>query len=163
TNNNIPNSSFPLVIYKNVFASRGDSGAEWLETHFQKCGWSNSWRNGVFPYHHYHSITHEVMGVYSGNDILQFGGPDGQQLAVEEGDVIVIPAGVGHKNIRTSHTLKVVGAYPEGMEYDVMLATPSDYKKACANLREVPFPTTDPVFGTDEGICRIWKNFESSS
>jgi uncharacterized protein YjlB len=157
-NDNIPNSVMPLVIYQNVFKERGESGAKWLENHFKKCGWYNSWRNGVFPYHHYHSITHEVMGVYHGNGSLQFGGPAGEQIDVSPGDVIIIPAGVGHKNRNELNSVKVVGAYPNGMEYDVKLGTSADYNEALENLRKVPFPSSDPVFGLGEGICRIWKS-----
>ncbi len=32
----IPNSKYPLLLYRNAFSKRGDSGAEWLEQHFRE-------------------------------------------------------------------------------------------------------------------------------
>src|SRR5690554_2719722 len=90
----IPNSKYPLIIYKNAFTQREEKGAEWLEEKFSTHNWTNSWRNGVYDYHHYHSITHEVLGVYSGHALLHLGGEKGEKIEVEAGDIIVIPAGV---------------------------------------------------------------------
>jgi uncharacterized protein YjlB len=70
----IPNNKLPVIIYKGIFSARGNEGAKWLEDKFAENHWKNSWRNGVFDYHHYHSNTHEVLGVYSGEALLQLGG-----------------------------------------------------------------------------------------
>ena len=59
----IPNSKLPLLLYAGEFSATGNEGAEWLEKTFARHGWTNSWRNGVYPFHHYHSNTHEVLGV----------------------------------------------------------------------------------------------------
>ncbi len=40
----IPNSPYPLLVYRNAFAERGTAGAEFLENIFRKNNWSNSWR-----------------------------------------------------------------------------------------------------------------------
>jgi uncharacterized protein YjlB len=156
TNGFIPNSHLPLVIYKKAFIQRDVTGAEWLENTFHENHWSNAWRNGVFTYHHYHSITHEVLGVYDGESIIQFGGENGQFIYVQAGDIIVIPAGVGHKNLGARDSLKVVGAYPNGMDYDIKKESEKEYAESIQNLRAVPFPPADPLLG-QEGICNLWK------
>ncbi len=46
----IPNSKYPLLIYKNAFSARGNDGAEWLEKKFAANNWTNSWRNGIFSF-----------------------------------------------------------------------------------------------------------------
>ncbi|MDT0686451.1 cupin domain-containing protein [Autumnicola psychrophila] len=150
----IPNNKLPLLLYKNAFSERGGSGAEWLEHHFLENNWRNSWRNGVFSYHHYHSNTHEVLGVYSGSALLQLGGEKGEKLEVTAGDIIVIPAGVGHKNLG-GEDFHIVGAYPDGMEHDMNYGKESERPKADENIAEVPLPGTDPLLGK-EGLPKIW-------
>ncbi len=152
----IPNSVYPLVIYKNAFHASGEMAAE-MEERFASNGWGNAWRNGVFPYHHYHSITHEVLGIYSGNAILHLGGERGEKLEVKSGDVIVIPAGVGHKKISASADFGVIGAYPGGMDYDLKTGKEGERPKADDNLSRVPFPETDPIHGASGGILEYWK------
>ena len=152
----IPNSSLPLLIYKNVF-SEEKADADSIEKHFANHNWTNSWKNGVYDYHHYHSNTHEVMGVYRGYATLQFGGAQGEQLAVEAGDAIVIPAGIGHKKIKASDEFGVVGAYPDGMEYDIKKGEDGERPDADENIKNVPLPENDPVYGKMEGVPALWR------
>lgn len=152
----IPNSIYPLVIYKNAFAV-SNSLADEMEERFAANSWGNSWRNGVFPYHHYHSISHEVLGVYSGHAILHLGGEQGKKLEVKAGDVIVIPAGVGHKKVFASEDFAVIGAYPGGMDYDLKTGKEGERPKADDNLARVPIPETDPLQGLSGGITEYWK------
>ncbi|WP_189605819.1 cupin domain-containing protein [Salinimicrobium marinum] len=153
----IPNNTLPLLLYKNAFEARGEAGAAWLEQRFSKNNWTNSWRNGVFDYHHYHSNTHEVLGVYSGKARLQLGGESGQKMEVSAGDVIVIPAGVGHKNLG-SENFQIVGAYPNGKKQDMNYGKEGERPQADKNIVAVPVPQTDPLFGKEEGVPKIWKD-----
>jgi uncharacterized protein YjlB len=43
----IPNSKFPLLIYKNVY-SEEKADPEYIKSHFESHNWSNSWNNGVY-------------------------------------------------------------------------------------------------------------------
>ncbi|PWD99534.1 hypothetical protein DDZ16_11010 [Marinilabilia rubra] len=119
---NIPNSKHPLLLYRDAFEGRKDKGATWLEKHFKENNWYNSWRWGIFPYHHYHSTSHEVLGCFQGSALLHVGGKNGEKVKIEAGDIVVIPAGVGHKCISHSSDFTVVGAYPNGSSYDLMRA-----------------------------------------
>ncbi len=151
----VPNSKYPLLRYKNAFDHRNDEGAVWLEQHFLKNNWSNSWRNGVFTFQHYHSIAHEALGIYSGEVLVLLGGDKGKEVKVTAGDIIVIPAGVGHKNLGDSN-LGVVGAYPNGMPVDIMRCEPGERPRVDKNIAAVPFPGTDPLHGTEKGLMKIW-------
>lgn len=152
----IPNSQYPLILYKNVFTARGNKGAEWLEDTFRRNDWTNSWRNGIYSFHHYHSTSHEVLGIYSGNALVHLGGEAGEKVKVEAGDVIIIPAGVGHKNLG-SEGLGVVGAYPEGRSWDLMKGKPGERPQADKNIAALPIPESDPLLGKDKGIVEVWR------
>jgi uncharacterized protein YjlB len=84
-----------------------------IERAFAANRWPPRWRDGVHPFHHFHANTHEVLGVASGTATVLFGGPNGRELTVAAGDVVAIPAGIGHCNIRQSDDLLMVGAYPD--------------------------------------------------
>ena len=45
---------------------------------------------------------------------------------VEAGDVIIIPAGVGHQNLGSSPDFHVVGGYPVGPEPDLLRGNPGE-------------------------------------
>ena len=152
----IPNSVFPLILYKKVFPFP-DYLDQVMEDAFAKNNWTNAWRNGVYDYHHYHSITHEVLGVYKGSAELQFGGDKGEIVSVTTGDVILIPAGTGHKKISSTGDFAVLGAYPDGMEYDLLKGDSGERPNADDRIAKVPFPDFDPVLGDLGGILEFWK------
>jgi uncharacterized protein YjlB len=152
----VPNNKYPLLLYRNAFSARGVKGAEWLEETFLANNWSNSWRNGIFTFQHYHSITHEALGIYSGEVEVLLGGDKGEKVKVKAGDIIVIPAGVGHKNLGDTN-LGVVGAYPNGMPVDIMRGEAGERPRVDQNIAAVPFPGTDPLLGKDKGLVEIWK------
>lgn len=150
-----PNSPLPVVIYRQVTSLRGEEAAKWMEETFLRNGWSNSWRNGIYSYHHFHSNTHEVLGIYSGQVLAQMGGTNGEKIPLEAGDVIIIPAGVGHKNSE-SKNLGVVGAYPNGLEPDLLKPSEAKYSMAKIAISQVPKPETDPLLGNKRGINELW-------
>ncbi|MBC6612870.1 cupin domain-containing protein [Hymenobacter sp. BT507] len=152
----IPNSRFPVLVYRNAFPARGAAGAAWLEQRFAEQNWTNSWRNGVYAYHHYHSTSHEVLGVYAGSARLQLGGEQGRPVEVQAGDILVLPAGVGHKNLG-SKQLGIVGAYPDGRHWDVNRGLPGERPQTDQNIAALPIPLTDPLLGSAQGLPTLWK------
>lgn len=153
----IPNNpKLPLVVYPCEYADSGQDLAPVFEERFRANNWTNSWRNGIYTYHHYHSRSHEALAVYSGEAKVLFGGESGEALDLKRGDVVVIPAGVGHKKLESSGDFGVVGAYPEGRDYDVLRGDKEDRPQARENIRSVPLPDTDPLFGEIGSLIRIW-------
>ena len=152
----IPNSKYPLILYKNAFQERGNRGAAWLEKKFASNNWTNSWRNGIYSFHHYHSTAHEVLGVYAGQALVHLGGEEGEKVEISAGDIIIIPAGVGHKNLG-SEGLGVVGAYPDGYTWDLNRGLAGERPQADTNIAALPLPTADPLLGLEDGLRNIWK------
>jgi uncharacterized protein YjlB len=94
--------------------------------------------------------------VYSGSALLHLGGEQGEKVKVEAGDIIVIPAGVGHKNLG-SDDLGIVGAYEKGRNWDINKGKPEERPNVDKNIATVPFPETDPVTGKTGGLMEVWK------
>jgi uncharacterized protein YjlB len=147
----IPNSRLPVLIYRDLEAARHAAGAE---SAFAEHGWRGAWRNGIFSFHHFHSTAHEVLAIVGGNVRVRLGGPAGRSLEVRRGDVLVLPAGTAHRNEADSGDLLVVGAYPNGMSWDVRRGDPGEYDEVIANIAAVPLPDTDPVGGA---LTELWR------
>ena len=153
----IPNNpTLPLLVYPQVLAE-GDRSPSRAKELLAGNGWRGSWVNGVFPYHHYHSVSHEVLIVVGGSAEITFGGPEGETVGVEVGDVVVIPAGVGHCNEGSGGGFSVVGAYPKGQEgYDLRTGEEGERPGVLENIRGVPLPETDPLFGEEGPLVGRW-------
>ncbi len=151
------NPTHPLILYKKAINFSEGEAAEIIEDIFRGNNWAGSWRNGVYPFHHYHSTAHEVLGVYKGEARVQFGGEKGPILAVASGDVVIIPAGVAHKNINSSNDFRVVGAYPSGQSWDMNYGKEGERPAADRNIAGVPDPMTDPVYGSRSPMLKLWR------
>lgn len=149
----IPNSRLPVLVYHGVGAA-GDAGD--CEQLFASNRWQGSWRNGIFPFHHFHSTAHEVLGIVSGEATVVLGGPRGRELQIQSGDVLVLPAGTGHCNSGSSGDLLVIGAYPDGMEWDLRRGDPAERDEVLANIAAVPLPKRDPVQGETGPLLECW-------
>jgi len=148
----IPNSRLPLLVYRAALPA----DAAVMERHFAANGWSGGWHNGIFPFHHFHSNTHEVLGIASGRATVLFGGPEGQAVEVRAGDVVVLPAGTGHCRQAASADLLVVGAYPDGADFDTCRGEQARAEQVRRSIAAVPVPRSDPVAGAEGPLLRLW-------
>ena len=152
-----PNNALPVILYKKVINFSGKGNPEIVEEVFKKNEWRNSWRNGVYGFHHYHSTAHEVLGVYSGSAQVQLGGEKGETFELNEGDVVIIPAGVAHKNLSSNADFKVVGAYPIGQSWDMNYGKPEERPASDEKIKNVPLSKLDPVYGPEGPVHEFWK------
>ena len=152
------NPRLPLLVYRAAFAlEREKDPAVPFERAFAAHGWGDGWRNGIYPFLHFHTGTHEVLGIARGRATVEFGGAKGRRLSVEAGDVVVLPAGIGHQRIEASGDLLVVGAYPLNGSLDQKRPGEIDHRKAVANVADVPLPEMDPVHGKSGPLMELWK------
>src|SRR5262249_6752569 len=116
------------------------------------------WRNGIFPFHHYHSTAHEVLGIARGEAEVRFGGEQGETLHVKAGDAVLIPAGVGHKRLSSSDSLPVIRAYPAGQWAALLREGAEDKAGGRSRIAAVPVPLADPVSGRGGPATAAWKD-----
>ncbi len=152
----IPNNArLPAVLYKNALPEGSQGSPRDFEELFARNGWQARWRDGVYGYHHYHTTAHEALGFVGGGARLMLGGPRGSEVEVQPGDVLLLPAGVGHCSVRTDKHFLAVGAYPPGQDWD-MCKTTAD-AAALERIRRVGLPESDPVEGPDGVLLDLWR------
>jgi uncharacterized protein YjlB len=151
----IPNHpSFAVLLYRDVPGV--STGAEACRDLFAGNGWGGAWVNGVLDFHHFHSTSHEVLGVVAGEATLELGGPQGDAFDVRAGDVLVLPAGTGHRRASARAGFTVVGAYPVGQEdYDLLRGEDTaEVAVARERIAALGAPPGDPVGGEGVGGWR---------
>lgn len=116
----------------------------------------------MYPTTHFHSTTHEVLVVFAGSATLCFGGegnPGRVEVDVRVGDLIVVPAGVGHRLLREGNgdggkdggneRFEMVGSYPLGCQWDMCYGQEGEEEKV-KGIKGLSWFERDPVYG-DEG------------
>ena len=142
-NAGIPNNPrLPACLYPTALA--GQSAAQ-IRAHLQERDWTGTWRGVIYDYHHYHSHAHEVLVVLSGSAQVILGGAGSSELTVGEGDVLLLPAGVGHCSPSHSPDFEVLGAYAGGREWDICTPQDNDLAWARGRIAEVPDWAQEPV------------------
>src|SRR3569833_521885 len=117
----VPNNALPVIVYEGALAvSRSGDPAAAIEALFRSNGWGRDmWRNGGYPFVHYHSTVHEALGIARGHGRVQLGGHQGHTFDLKPGDVVVLPAGTGHQKLSASDDFLVIGGYPPEGTYDL--------------------------------------------
>jgi uncharacterized protein YjlB len=136
----VPNHPrWPVIVYRRAvgFQRDYDNGTV-MDALFAANGWGRSWRDTIYDFVHYHSQVHEVLGVAKGHAHLECGGVKGRVLSLRAGDVVILPAGTGHRLIDASKGFLVVGAYPPDGDYDECMHGQSGSRRSQQAHREGP-------------------------
>lgn len=158
-NGRVPNSRLPVLIYRAAIKADGSADlTDVVEATFRRHDWLNNWREpAVYDYYHYHSTTHEVLGIARGYSLLRLGGVGGTEVKVSAGDVVVMPAGVSHIQIGESSDLFIVGGYPDGRGWDLIRdeeVSEAETRDAILRIATLPIPNRDPVTGEPMELWR---------
>jgi uncharacterized protein YjlB len=157
----IPNTSIqskPVMIYHKAFSASPNQ----LTAHLEEVGEvTPQWVYSMYSQTHFHSTTHEVLGVVSGRARLCFGGEDNPNrfdTDVEKGDLIIVPAGVGHRLLDDLDTeeerFKMVGAYPKQKQWDMCYGQSGEEDKV-NGIKDLGWFHKDPLFGDDGPVLHV--------
>jgi uncharacterized protein YjlB len=155
-NGEFPNSILPVVLYRQVLHLPMFFASQSVKDLLLENGWGNNWRGGIYTYHHYHSNTHEALAVIKGKTRLVLGGDGGEIVKIEKGDVIIIPAGVAHRNIGEETAVTCIAGYPGGTNYDMQLGKPGERPMTDKRIEELTLPPSGPVKGINDPLLDIW-------
>jgi uncharacterized protein YjlB len=78
-------------------------------------------------------------------------------VRLKAGDVVMLPAGVGHRRVSGSPTLLVVGAYPAGQQKYNICKSLRECRDAKTRIAAVTLPESDPFFGPTGALRKIWR------
>lgn len=155
----IPNSVLPLVVWKGRLPAEAREGRAACAL-YRRNGWSGTWVYTVYPFWHFHTHGHEVLGCVAGRARIGFGGATGIVVDVGPGDVAVVPAGVGHRKLGASDDFLMAGGYPPGQEGNIVRPGDLDDERIAAEIGRVGLPETDPVTGLADGVVAVWRGKE---
>ncbi len=156
----IPNSVLPLVLWKGRLPADAREGGTACAL-YRRNGWSGTWVYTVYPFWHFHTHGHEVLGCVAGRARIGFGGDDGMMVDVEPGDVAVVPAGVGHRKLSASDDFLMAGGYPPGQQGNIVRPGELADGRLAAEIERVRLPETDPVTGLSDGVVAIWRGTQA--
>ena len=135
------NPRLPLVLYRGAIDVKAAADpAAAFEQAFARHGWGDGWRDGIFDFLHFHTRTHEVLGIARGTATVEFGGAKGKTVELQAGDVAILPVGTGHRRLSCSRDLLVVGAYPAESCIDQHRPNQVSHDKAVADIAGTPLP-----------------------
>ena len=152
----LPNTSLqhkPLLHYHGAFPAC--TTASGIEAHLRSVGVVDpQWRYNMYGTTHFHSTAHELLCVARGAARLCFGGADNPgrvEARVRSGDVLLVPAGVGHRLLEEEgeEGFEMVGSYPRGCGWDMCYGKQGEEGKV-ENIRRLGWFERDPIYG-DQG------------
>jgi uncharacterized protein YjlB len=146
----VPNSRLPVLLFRSVLAEQAHGKGRSFRRVFKRNGWVGVWTDTIYDYTHFHSNAHEVLGIAEGRATVKLGGEEGRIFRLKPGDMLVIPAGVGHRRLGSDEGLKVIGAYPAGQSHFNM-------KRKGRVRPKLALPATDPFYGEAGPLLHFWQ------
>ena len=152
----IPNSTLPVLYYRGGLPVELRLASQ-CQALFAENNWVGNWVDGLYNCWHFHVTGHEVLGCVAGEAVVGLGGETGQRFVVEAGDVLVLPAGTGHRSFSTSDRFSIVGGYPPGQDGTITRPEEIEPDEAAKRIAALDLPLSDPLLGTDGPLVQAWR------
>ena len=81
----------------------------------------------------------------------------GRGCSTSAGDVVVLPAGTGHQCLWAAPELWSSAPIRKSGKYDLCRGSKAEHANAVDTIPSVPLPDTDPVFGEDGPLTKLWR------
>jgi len=141
------NEEYPALLYKSAFKG---TEAEGRRAIVEGGDWTTPWVWGVFSYHHYHSKAWESLLCIRGEALVQFGGGSGPTVKVADGDLVLIPPGLAHRQLDEKDGFALLGSYPkERFNGSIDTLTGPPTREERERMAECYVPERDPLFHLD--------------
>jgi len=159
------NETCPLLLYQQcqlLFNSVTPFSTEGISKKLKSNKWKEPWLGQVYEYQHYHSTVWEGLWCNAGSADIQMGGPNGSILSVKEGDFILIPPGVSHKQISATDDFSLLGTYihNSGPVDEIRNSSEPAPTELLENIKQCLIPYVDPVGGDSSPWGGIKNLFE---
>ena len=148
------NEHYPTLVYKNVFHGSETDARRLI---VKGSNWTEPWVWGIFSYHHYHTKAWELLLCVCGSASIQIGGDAGPTVLIDKGDLIFIPPGMAHKQLKEKGGFSLLGSYPTQRfdgGIDTCRGAPTDEERR--RIQECYVPETDPIFNLN--IAKLCRN-----
>ncbi|KAI1339195.1 RmlC-like cupin domain-containing protein [Xylariaceae sp. FL0016] len=159
----VPNTSIqnkPLLQYHAAFPPSSATASS-IEAHLSSVGVVEpQWCFTMYSTSHFHSTSHEVLGIAAGKARLCFGhedNPENVEVTAVQGDVLVVPAGVAHRLLEDETPgggFQMVGSYPKGCSWDMCYGKKGEEEKV-RGIVKVPWFERDPVYGDHGPVLEV--------
>ncbi len=149
----IPNSTLPVLIYRAAIAPKNGKALGFKDL-YNANDWHGVWRNGIYDFHHFHSISHEVLGIEAGRAQVRLGGDYRRQCRCRSRRCVDPPAGT----VIAVSAPRPISASSAAIRAarSIRISCVRDSDTALANIKAVALPKTDPVQGKDGSLLRLW-------
>jgi len=92
-----------------------------------------------------------VLCIASGSAKCCFGGEQNEgriEPVLEKGDVVIMPAGVGHRLLEDYGSFQMVGSYPKGKSWDMCYGKTGEDEQV-KQIETLGWFKRDPIYGDD--------------
>lgn len=69
----------------------------------------------------------------------------------------LLPAGTAHKKLESTNDFQIVGAYPNGADFDMEKGDEDKYEELKTLSQQVSIPAFDPIDGKQGAVQKYWQ------